>query len=148
MAQWAPNVSISTSQTTGDDIKTFIAQNLDTATILAGMPCSIHPIGEGVVRAIATSAESAAVGMASQDIAPGASGVIIVAGVAEVLDWTDVTSEHTPALAPRGIYFLSDRVAGLITTTAPSTVGSVVQVIGRSLNPTSIDLLLPLPILL
>jgi hypothetical protein len=112
------------------------------------MAVTQHPSGTGVLLAIATSVDTAAIGLATQDIPVGDSGSISVDAIVVVADWTLVTAEAAPTLAPRGIYFLSDSTPGILTLTPPSAPGSVVQMVARSLDPNAVDLILDQPILL
>jgi len=104
------------------------------------MVTSVHSSGTGVIRAHAAS------GIAEANILNTFSGLIQTAGQFTLADWTAVTG--TVTLANKATYFLDPTNPGKLTTTAPSTPGQVVQIIGYAIDTTTLDLVFSPPILL
>lgn len=61
---------------------------------------------------------------------------------------TDGVLAGLSGLTPGATYYLSAATAGLLTTTAPSTVGQSVVRIGKALSATELDIKIQRPILL
>jgi hypothetical protein len=78
-------------------------------------------------------------GLASSDIAVDGMGSIMLEGIMEKADWTDVAG--TTALTPGAFYFLSATTAGMISTDQPDTGYSVR--LGVALGTTKLKLTLP-----
>lgn len=121
----------------------FTAENKDVVPILKGQPVAVDPSGVGVVLANGTVYGKECVGLATEDIAVGFTGVILVDGPLELADWTDVTGSAD--LVPLGVYFL-DTVSGKLTTTPPETVGYVLQRCGVQLTPAILQIKVDYPI--
>lgn len=121
----------------------FSAQNKDIVTILQGQPVAIHSSGSGVVLASASLNGMSAVGLASKDIAVGASGDIQTDLSITLANWTNIIGSAN--LASKADYFLSG-TAGSLTITAPS-VGFVQRVL-REISPVIGEINLSLVILL
>lgn len=111
--------------------------NVGGATVSAGMCVATHSSGVGIVLANASDNSLNCVGLATADISSSSSGTIQTTGTITLSDWTAATGSST--LAPKAVYFL-DVTNGLLTTTPPSTLGQIVQSIGRSVSPTALEL--------
>lgn len=113
----------------------YTAQNKDTVMIKKGQVVAVHSSGIGVVLADAgASPPRRAVGLAQQDIAIGASGVIQTGGSLALTDWTEATGTITLSM---GGYFL-DSVAGRMSQAAPSAPG-IVQDMGDAVAPDTLS---------
>lgn len=126
------SIIIGVASSIGDDGSIFIAENKDGVTIKKGQPVSVHSSGTGVVRAIATSMAGAAIGVAYEDIAVGEKKQILVDGKLYLANWTDATG--SASLTAEATYFV-DTTAAKISTTAPSSIGEVNQIVGKSASP-------------
>jgi hypothetical protein len=104
---------------------------------LTGQPVAIHSSGVGVVLASAANNSKNAIGLATEDIAPTFSGVILVDGPLTLADWTNVIGSVT--LATKATYWLS-ATAGLLTTSAPTTIGQIDQVVGKSVSTDTLEI--------
>lgn len=113
------------------------AENKDTVAIPRGGIVANHSSGVGIQRAVATSTSYPAIGLAAEAIAVGNVGEIQTEGLIESSDWSLVTG--TVALAAKATYFL-DSTSGKLTTTAPSTTGYIVQIVGVAVNTTTLDI--------
>lgn len=122
----------------------YTSQNKDTVPLQAGQVVTVHASGTGVVRAAATPT-TGGVGIVTAPAAVGEAPQIQTDGVVSLSDWSAATG--TVSLSPRGAYYL-DTVQGRLTLTAPTAVGQVVQVIGRAISSTELDLEIGEPILL
>lgn len=122
----------------GSNTGIFTAQNKDGATISAGMPAARHSSGTGVVHGNATDASKQAVGLAVADISASVSGNVQVDGLLTLADWTAVVGSTT--LIALGLYYLNT-TSGLLSTTPPSTVGNVVQLVGRAVATDTMEIL-------
>lgn len=116
----------------GADGSVFIAENKDSVTIKKGQPVSNHSSGTGVIRAIGTGLAGEVVGLANEDIGVGEKKQILVDGRMYLASWVDATG--AASLTAEATYFL-DIVAAKITTTAPSTIGQIVQMVGKTASP-------------
>ncbi len=125
---------------------TYSAENKGGTTILDGMAAAVHTSGVGVVKASAADNSKPAVGLAVLFINPAASGGIQTEGVFELANWTDVIG--AASLTAKAIYYLDPATAGMLTATAPTTTGQVVQVVGRAVSTTKLDIEIGDPILL
>lgn len=132
-------------QVGGSSGSTLSAENKDGTTISAGMPAARHSSGTGVVHGNATDASKQAIGLATIDIAAGVSGNVQLSGTLQLADWTAVTG--TTTLVALGLYYLNT-TSGLLTTTPPSTVGNVVQLVGREVAPDTMEIMCEQGILL
>jgi hypothetical protein len=79
------------------------------------------------------------IGLATTGITSSATGVIQVNGVLTLTttEW-DAVAGTTGGLTYNTTYFLSAGTAGLLTSTAPSTVGQTVVEIGTALSTTDL----------
>jgi hypothetical protein len=82
-------------------------------------------------------------------IAAAASGNIAQSGVliATTAQW-DVVAGTTGGLVFNTLYFVDPTNAGKLTSTAPTTVGQCITVVGRALSSTELELQISQPILL
>lgn len=87
-----------------------------------------------------------AVGLATTDVAIGTFGQYQTEGTITLADWTPVTG--AAALTPGAYYYLSEAVAGQLTSTAPTTDTQFVVAIARALSTTKLDVEISQPILL
>lgn len=129
----------------GGGVDGFSAENKDVVTIKAGQPVATHSSGTGVVLAAGTASGLACVGLASEDIAPAAAGLIQTGGPLTISDWTDGTG--SASLSSRTTYYLST-AGGLITSTSPTSAGEYSQVVGRSVGVNTLAIEIASPILL
>lgn len=113
----------------------FPAENADTTTIFRGQVVAVHP--NGIWRANASDDTRNAVGLMSENTPVGSVNNVVTDEVFTMADWTEVTGE--PSLNPGDIYFL-DVVSGKLTRTAPSTLGQVVQQVGRAISSIALDI--------
>jgi len=121
-----------------------------SAPLVIGSPVYISAADTAKLAKANAMATSGAVGL-WQDVSTsaGSSGVCAVGGtvVATTGQWDAVTG-GTGGLTPGSLYFIDPTTAGHLTTTAPSTVGQVVTVVGRASSTTEMELLIGTPILL
>lgn len=118
---------------------TFSAQNKTGSTILKGMAVAGHSSGSGVIFGNASNIPTQAIALCTADVLSSAIGTYQTSGLLTLADWTSVTG--AVSLVPLANYFLST-TDGLLTNTAPSTPGEIIQIIGRatSLDTLSINL--------
>jgi len=83
-------------------------------------------------------------GVALSDAAAASTVKYITEGKVTRSDWTEVIG--TTALTPGITYFLSSTTAGLLTATAPTTVGQYVVRVGRALDAETLDIEIELPV--
>jgi len=110
---------------------TYSAQNRDAVTIKEGQAVAVHSSGSGIVLANSSDDNKNAIGLATEDIAVLAFGLVQVDGVLLVSDWTEITG--TVTLTPHGRYFL-DTTSGKLTTSPPTAVGTIYQPVGKALS--------------
>jgi len=120
------------------DANTFESENKSGGTLAAGVAVATHSSGTGTVKAIATAFSTLAIGLVAASTANGVSGDVQTTGPFTLADWTAITG--TAELVARGRYYLSASTAGLLTTTAPSTVGQILQLVGVAISPTTLDI--------
>jgi hypothetical protein len=74
-------------------------------------------------------------------IASSSSGMIQTDGilVASTAQWDAVTGQ-TGGLTPGAIYYLDDTAAGKLTTTAPTSSGAYVYIVGNALSSTDLNI--------
>jgi hypothetical protein len=102
------------------------------------MLVTAHSSGTGFILANATPGFTKRCwGFAKDSIAPTFSGTILTEGLLTLSDWTAATGGVT--LAPAAIYFL-DTVDGKMTTTPPGAAGRIVQKVGRSVKPDTLEI--------
>ena len=120
--------------------------NGETSTIQAGQPVYISGT-DTVMLAQANALNSSKVfGLAREDIAAGATGMIQVDGILELPDWTNITG--SAALTAGADYFLDPDNAGKLTVTPPTTSGNYLVFIGRAISTTAIEIEIARPIIL
>lgn len=124
---------------------TYTAENKDSVGFSPGAPVAVHPSGVGVVRADATGNGKNAVGLAVVGVAVGFAETVQTGGVFALADWTAVIG--TPGLAAKAVYYLA-ATPGMLTATPPGLPGNVVQVVGRSVSATELELVLAPTVLL
>lgn len=110
---------------------------------LTGM--ALFVLGDGSVDLANADSAPVVIGLANQDVAASSLGEYITEGQIERSNWSAVAG--VPALSPGAYYYLSS-TNGQITSTAPSTPGQSVVVVGRALTATVLDLAISQPILL
>jgi len=120
-------------------------ENKDVITLPAGTPVAAHTSGSGFIRADASNNNKNAIGITNEQINVGFSGEVLLTGPVTLADWTDITG--TSNLAARGLYFL-DTTAGMLTTTAPSSSGQAVQLVGKALAADTLEILVEPSVLL
>ena len=120
------------------DANTFDAENKSGGTLAAGIAVATHSSGSGTVKAIATGFATMAVGLVAASTANAVSGAVQTTGPFTLGNWTAITG--TTELTARGRYYLSATTAGMLTTTAPSTGGQVIQLVGVAISPSTLDL--------
>jgi hypothetical protein len=120
-------------------------KNKDTVAFAVGTPLAMHSSGTGFVRADASDNLHNCIGLATVGAAPDGTEVAQLDGPVILSDWTAVTG--STALAPRGVYFLSD-TPGMLTTDPPSTPGKVIQLVGDAVSDQALELRLTNSILL
>ncbi len=125
---------------------TWFAKNLDTVDAKKGFACAVHSSGLGVVLAKAADINKPAVGLMQKDVPPSFSDSVQISGIFEMSDWTQVTGAGL--LIPGRLYFLDPVNGGKLTLTPPTTAGQVVQLLGKALTQTKLNLDVHQPILL
>jgi hypothetical protein len=129
----------------GPEYNTVVLENKGLVLAKAGQVVAVDPSGVGFVLANATVPTRPAFGLCLTDIAPTFAGEILLMGAADVTDWTAAIG--APSLSPNSLYFL-DGDNGKLTVTAPSSIGMLVQPIGRAVSQNKLDLLPTRPVLL
>lgn len=114
----------------------FEAENKSGTALSAGCVVAKHNSGSGAIKADASTPLSA-VGLVTTDRADTEVGTVQTDGVITLTDWTAVIG--SVYLASNATYYLST-TAGMLTTTPPSGNGQIVQVIGRAMSPTILDI--------
>lgn len=128
-----------------DRLTSFVAENKDVVTIYPGMVVAPHPSGTGVILAQNPLPARPAIGLSRTTTAPTFSDRFQSDEYLTLADWTAVTG--SVSLTALGIYFLSS-TPGQLTTTAPTTPGTIVQIVGQVVSPTTLKIELQAPILL
>lgn len=106
----------------------FEAVNQEAITIQRGM--AVCFIAGGVMFARADSLATIAVGLAWDQIAPAASGLILCVGMLELADWT-LPSGGAWASLPEDRLFLATDADGVVSEVPPAAVaGHLIQRIG------------------
>ena len=130
---------------TASNNQIFSATNSNIAAITIGQPVYIQgadTVDLALADAKATSGVIGLVSDASIDYA--AVGTILTDGILTSTDWTAVVGEAT--LTAGSVYFLSDTVAGTLTTTATTTAGSFVTRVGTAISTTTLEVTISRPI--
>ncbi len=115
----------------------FTTTNKQGSTIVAGTPVAVHSTGIGIVLADATTSAKPCVGLNAVDVNNLDAATVRTGGTFELADWTAITG--TVELAPKAVYFLST-VAGMLTTSSPTTSPNISQRVGKSVSPTKLDI--------
>lgn len=107
------------------------------AAFIAGQAVYPSTAGHAAKARADASGTSKAIGLAAAAVSSGASGDIQTNGVLSLTtgEW-DALTGGSGGLTVGSTYYLSAATAGLLTTTAPSTVGHYVVAIGIALSTT------------
>lgn len=124
----------------------FPTRSLDFAIIKRGQLCAVQQSGSGVIRAVASNALAAAIGMASLQIDPGQNSFVQVGGLYHLDDWTAVVGFRQ--LFAGSNYYLDSATPGNMTRSPPSKVGDYLQLCGVALTPNDFLLAIGAAILL
>jgi hypothetical protein len=111
----------------------FLKTNAEAFTVYAGQPVKLSGASSFAL-AQANSFANRAVGLAAENIATGAEGLIIRSGVLEVADWTSALG--SAALTTDTEYLLKQSSAGLLDSSAPTGSGDLVQHLGKAIGTT------------
>jgi hypothetical protein len=120
--------------------------NAEGSAIVAGQPCYLDILAGGVLLANAASSPKPADGLVLADIPSGFLGTMQTDGILLLFDWTAAVGSTT--LVAGSNYFLSDSSAGMLSETAPTAGGAVVQLIGKALDAVRLRLIPSAPLLL
>ena len=102
-----------------------------SATISPGMVVKLNSSGQALL-AQSNSSSNLGFALATQSIAPSATGIVKHTGKLALADWTDVIGATN--LTVGAWYYLSDTTAGMLTTTAPT----IAQKIGYAISSTEL----------
>lgn len=134
-----------TIDVTTDSNQVFTAQNATGGALTIGQAVYISAANTVEAALADNVTTSGVVGLvADASIADGANGYILTDGTLESTDWTDVIGATT--LTAGSVYFLSDTVAGELTTTVPTAPGSFVTRVGTAINTTTLEVTISRPI--
>ncbi len=123
----------------------FSATNQTAGVIYIGQPVYIQGANMVDLALADAKATSGVIGLvADASIDSSAVGTILTDGILTSTDWTAVVGEAT--LTVGSVYFLSDTVAGTLTTTAPTTTGSFVTRVGTAISTTTLEVTISRPI--
>ena len=115
--------------------------NASGVTLDPGMV--VYPSGADQVSKARANASGTAfpIGMAEASIANSSSGNIVIEGLVTLTtgEW-DAVAGTSGGLTAGTTYYLDPSTAGLITSTAPTTVGQFVVEVGRALSTTELIL--------
>ncbi len=114
----------------------YSAVNRQGATVFSGQVVAVH--ATGFQFANASSAAKPAVGLMQSTTLSASAGVVQTEGILELSDWTNATG--SASLTPGASYYSNPSTPGRMTTTVPSTYGTVLQSIGRALSATQFDI--------
>lgn len=124
--------------------------NENASPIVIGAPVYISANDTVDLAKADASGTTKAIGLVNQaSISSSSTGSIKTSGVltATTTQW-DAVAGTTGGLVAGTTYYLSAETAGLITATAPTTVGQYVVVIGEAISSTELKLNIEKPILL
>ena len=124
-------------------------ENADTVTITRGQVVASSVLSGRMVRASAANNARNAIGLSVSSVNVGFSGDVQSVGIFVMSDWTSVIA--TTHLTHGAKYFLSaiPGAGGLSPTPPPlSAAGQVVQLVGRAVNTTTLELCLSISIIL
>jgi len=125
------------------EVDIITAENAETSAIPKGTPVYVFADGQVKKAQANTSGTVEIVGLVyPTSISPSETGWIITDGVLEALtaEWDAITGDR--------IYYLDPDAAGMLTTTAPTTVGNYVVRVGKALSTTELEITISQPILL
>ncbi len=125
--------------------------NDEASPVVCGAPVYVDA-ANGFKKAQANAAATAEpIGLVATapSIANGVAGAVQVSGLLTLttVQWDAVTG-GTGGLTPNTNYFLDPATAGKLTSTAPSTAGQLVNMIGKATSTTDLDIQIAGPILL
>ena len=130
---------------TASNNQIFSATNSNIAAITIGQPVYIQGADMVDLALADAKATSGVIGLVSDaSIDSSDVGTILTDGILTSTDWTEVVGEAT--LTVGSVYFLSDTVAGTLTTTAPTTTGSFVTRVGTAISTTTLEVTISRPI--
>ena len=130
---------------TASNNQIFSATNSNIAAITIGQPVYIQGANTVDLALADAKATSGVIGLVSDaSIDSSAVGTILTDGILTSTDWTAVVGEAT--LTVGSVYFLSDVIAGTLTTTAPTTTGSFVTRVGTAISTTTLEVTISRPI--
>ena len=130
---------------TASNNQIFSATNSNIAAITIGQPVYIQGANTVDLALADAKATSGVIGLVSDaSIDSAAVGTILTDGILTSTDWTAVVGEAT--LTAGSVYFLSDTVAGTLTTTATTTTGSFVTRVGTAISTTTLEVTISRPI--
>ena len=123
----------------------FSATNQNVAAITIGQPVYIQGANTVDLALADAKATSGVIGLVlDASIDSSAIGTIVTDGILTSADWTSVVGAAT--LTVGSVYFLSDTVAGTLTTTATTTTGSFVTRVGTAISTTTLEVTISRPI--
>jgi hypothetical protein len=118
-------------------------------SLVAGTPVYISGANT-VKRAEANAASTASVSglLVDPSVSVGNTGNFAAGGIitCTTVQWDAVVTGESGGLTPNSLYFLDPANPGKLTTTAPSTVGQLVTVVGRASSTVDMELVLAQPI--
>lgn len=120
------------------------SENKSGSTVAAGMVVATHSSGTGFVLADGSSISYPAIGVTRASIANTVAGDVQTEGLITLSNWSASTGGAT--LTARANYFSDPANPGKLTTTVPTTVGYVVQLVGVAVSSDTMDLVLSSPI--
>ena len=123
----------------------FSATNQSTGAIFIGQPVYIAAADTVDLALADAKATSGVIGLVlDASIDSSVVGTILTDGILTSTDWTAVVGAAT--LTVGSVYFLSDTVAGTLTTTATTTAGSFVTRVGTAISTTTLEVTISRPI--
>ena len=123
----------------------FSAANQYGDAITIGQPVYIIAADTVDLALADAKATSGVIGLVSDaSIDSSVVGTILTDGILTSTDWTAVVGAAT--LTVGSVYFLSDTVAGTLTTTATTTAGSFVTRVGTAISTTTLEVTISRPI--
>ena len=132
-----------------DGIDMAHLENADTVAIARGQVVASSVLSGRMVRASAANNARNAIGLSVSSVNVGFSGDVQSVGIFVMSDWTAVIG--TTHLTHGAKYFLSaiPGAGGLSPSPPPlSAAGQVVQLVGRAVNTTTLELCLSISIIL
>ncbi len=116
----------------------YSSVNKDVATVLPGQVIALDPSGSGFIRACAADTTAPAYALSLASIAPLAAGNCQRSNLVTLADWTAVTG--TVNLVAMAVYYLDAVNPGQLTNVAPSGGGRIVQQVGITDSPTTLEI--------